>query len=138
MCFVFLLQYCVGVKSYLGLGSSHFLETGLRILQVTFLTGSDLWEEEENKNGSSTFLWKISFAFSSIVKILKALYVNMFESLNILFSQTKWQITSISRIPIKSYANIFFLEEFDANEANGIMITHLFLTSAHDTCIWDK
>ena len=56
VCFVFLLQDRVGVKSYLGLGSSHFLETGLRILQVTFLTGSDLWEEEENKICSSTFL----------------------------------------------------------------------------------
>ena len=29
-------------SDYLGLGSSHFLDTGLRILQVTFLTGSDL------------------------------------------------------------------------------------------------
>ena len=49
VCVYFLYSFFL-MKNYLGLGSSHFFETGLRILQVTFLTGSDLWEKEEKQN----------------------------------------------------------------------------------------
>ena len=83
VCFVFLLQDCIGVKNYLGLGSSHFLETGLRILQVTFLTGSDLWEEEEKQNLQFYVFAKQYFFIFALVKRFKAFYVNIFESLNV-------------------------------------------------------
>ena len=58
----------------------------------------------------------------------------MFESLNIFISiQIKMTNYNYFKNPSKIYSNIFFTEEFDANEANAIMITHLFLTSTLDT-----